>query len=87
LGHDEFRAGARGGNDLADNGFPIGDSMSRAIAGSQKLKKYPSSAKVYLPANRAPKPGELFRNPDLARTLRRLVEARSRVLPKIAMKR
>jgi gamma-glutamyltranspeptidase/glutathione hydrolase len=61
--------------DLADKGFPIGDSMARAIAGSSKLKKYPSSMKVYLPGNRAPQPGEIFRNPDLARTLRRLVEA------------
>ena len=60
---------------LAENGFPIGDSMSRAIANSQKLRKYPTSAKVYLPNNRAPQPGELFRNPDLARTLKRLVEA------------
>jgi gamma-glutamyltranspeptidase/glutathione hydrolase len=61
--------------DLAENGFPIGDSMSRAIAGAQKLRKYPTSAKVYLPNNRAPQPGEIFRNPDLARTLKRLVEA------------
>src|SRR5258706_5846516 len=61
--------------ELADNGFPIGDSMARAIAGSAKLKKYPSSMKVYLPGNRAPQAGEIFRNPDLAKTLRRLVEA------------
>ena len=61
--------------DLAENGFPIGDSMARAIAASQKLSKYPSSAKIYLPNNRAPHAGEIFRNPDLARTLKRLVEA------------
>ena len=62
--------------DLAENGFPVGDSLSRAIAGgAQKLRKYPTSAKVYLPNNRAPQPGEIFRNPDLARTLKRLVEA------------
>jgi gamma-glutamyltranspeptidase/glutathione hydrolase len=61
--------------DLAENGFPIGDSMSRAISKSPKLKKYPTSTKVYLPGNRVPQPGEIFRNPDLARTLRKLVEA------------
>jgi gamma-glutamyltranspeptidase / glutathione hydrolase len=61
--------------DLAENGFPVGDSMARAISGSQKLRKYPTSAKVYLPNNRAPLAGEIFRNPDLARTLRKLVEA------------
>ena len=61
--------------DLAENGFPIGDSMARAIAASQKLRKYPTSAKIYLPNNRAPQAGEIFRNPDLARTLKKLVEA------------
>jgi gamma-glutamyltranspeptidase/glutathione hydrolase len=61
--------------DLAENGFPLGDSMARAIAGSQKIRKYPTSTRVYLPNNRAPQAGEIFRNPDLARTLKRLVEA------------
>src|SRR5712664_98796 len=60
---------------LAENGFPVGDSFARALATSQKLRKYPTSAKVYLPNNRAPQAGEIFRNPDLARTLKRLVEA------------
>ena len=31
--------------------------------------------KIYLPNGEAPKPGEIFRNPDLARTLEKLVEA------------
>ena len=61
--------------DLADNGFPAGDSFARAAATTQKIRKYPTSAKVYLPNGRAPQAGEIFRNPDLARTLRRLVEA------------
>ena len=61
--------------DLADNGFPLGDSLARAIAGSSKLRKYTSSARVYLQDGRAPKPGDIFRNPDLARTLRKLIEA------------
>src|SRR6266851_7423988 len=61
--------------DLAENGFPVGDSFARALATSQKLRKYPTSTKVYLPNKRAPQAGEIFRNPDLARTLKRLVEA------------
>src|SRR5213082_2623389 len=61
--------------DLADNGFPVGDSLARAAATTQKIRKYPTSAKVYMPNGRAPQAGEIFRNPDLARTLRRLVEA------------
>ena len=66
--------------DLAENGFPIGDSLARALntpAGQRKLSKYPTSAKLYLPNGRAPQAGDIFRNPDLARTLRRLVEAES----------
>src|SRR5256712_2065021 len=61
--------------DLAENGFPVGDSLARALATSQKLHKYPTSMKVYLPNGHAPQAGEIFRNPDIARTLKRLVEA------------
>jgi gamma-glutamyltranspeptidase/glutathione hydrolase len=61
--------------ETAENGFPIGERMAAAIATSKKLKKYPSSVKVYFPGGQAPKPGEVFRNPDLARTLRMLVDA------------
>jgi gamma-glutamyltranspeptidase/glutathione hydrolase len=61
--------------DTAENGFPIGERMAEAIATSRKLKKYPSSVKVYFPGGAAPKPGDIFKNPDLARTLRKLVEA------------
>jgi gamma-glutamyltranspeptidase/glutathione hydrolase len=62
--------------DLAENGFPVGDSLARAfVAGDKKLRKYPTSEKLYFPDDRAPRAGEIFRNPDLARTLKRLVEA------------
>src|SRR5436305_1055230 len=44
-------------------------------ASSRKLKKYPSSVKVYFPNGAAPMPGDIFRNPDLARTLHKLVDA------------
>ena len=61
--------------DLAENGFPVGDSLARALQTAQKLHKYPTSMKVYLPGGHAPQAGEVFRNPELARTLRRIVEA------------
>jgi gamma-glutamyltranspeptidase/glutathione hydrolase len=61
--------------DLAENGFPIGSSMARAINESKKIRKYITSVKVYFPNDRAPQEGEVFRNPDLARTLKKLVEA------------
>ena len=61
--------------ELAEDGFPMDERMAAAIASSRKLKKYPTSMKIYFPNGQAPKPGEIFRNPDLARTLKRLVEA------------
>ena len=61
--------------DLAEEGFPMDESLAAAIASSRKLKKYPTSVKIYFPNGQPPKPGEIFRNPDLARTLKRLVEA------------
>jgi gamma-glutamyltranspeptidase / glutathione hydrolase len=61
--------------EVAENGFPIGERMASAIATSRKLKKYPSSVKVYFPDGDAPKAGDIFKNPDLGRTLRKLVEA------------
>src|ERR1051325_4047565 len=61
--------------DIAENGFPIGERMATAIATSKKLKKDPTSVKLYFPGGEAPKPGDIFRNPDLGRTLRKLVEA------------
>ena len=67
--------------DLAENGFPVGDSLARAFAtpiAEKKLRKYPTTVKLYLANGRAPQAGEIFRNPDLARTLKRLVEAETR---------
>jgi gamma-glutamyltranspeptidase/glutathione hydrolase len=61
--------------ELAENGFPLGESSAEDIASTKKILKYPTTMKVYLPNGEVPKPGDIFRNPDLARTLRKLVEA------------
>ena len=62
--------------DLAENGFPLSEKLARAIATTKKIRKYPSSMRVYLPDEQhPPKPGDMFSNPDLARTLRKLVES------------
>src|SRR5262244_1277715 len=61
--------------DLAENGFPLGESSAGDIASTKKILKYPTTVKIYLPNGKLPKPGDIFRNPDLARTLRKLVEA------------
>jgi gamma-glutamyltranspeptidase/glutathione hydrolase len=60
--------------ELAERGFPLSEGLARGIAG-KKLQMFPSSQKVYFPGGKAPEAGEVFRNPDLARTLKMLVEA------------
>ncbi|MGQ9634107.1 MAG: gamma-glutamyltransferase [Bryobacteraceae bacterium] len=61
--------------EMAENGFPLSDRLASAIRGSKKLRKYVTSVGLYLPGEQAPRAGEIFRNRDLARTLRRMVEA------------
>ncbi|MBZ5680776.1 MAG: gamma-glutamyltransferase [Acidobacteriia bacterium] len=61
--------------DLAENGFPLSEAAAYEIAHEQKILKYPTTVKIYLPEGHPPKAGEILRNPDLARTLKKLVEA------------
>jgi gamma-glutamyltranspeptidase/glutathione hydrolase len=62
--------------DYASHGYPMDASLATAIARAKaKLEKFPTTAKVFLPDGRAPKPGELFKNPDLAQTMLKAVAA------------
>ncbi|HKE28178.1 MAG TPA: gamma-glutamyltransferase [Bryobacteraceae bacterium] len=61
--------------ELAENGFPISDSLARTIRTSRKIRKYPTTVKLFHLDTHEPEPGEIWRNPDLAATLRKLVEA------------
>ncbi|MBM3775256.1 MAG: gamma-glutamyltransferase [Acidobacteria bacterium] len=62
--------------EMAENGFPAPDALARSIADAAKrFSKYPSSLKTYLAEGKAPGAGDLWKNPQLARTMRRLVEA------------
>ena len=67
--------------ELAEQGFVLTEGLARSMGG-RKLQKYPSSMKVYWPDGKAPRAGELFKNVDVARTLRRLVEAEKQSAPK-----
>jgi gamma-glutamyltranspeptidase/glutathione hydrolase len=60
---------------LAEEGFPLSERLVRAIANTRKIRQYPSTMRVYMPAGQAPQPGDIFKNVDLARTLRKLIEA------------
>ena len=54
----------------ASEGFPLSELIAFYWAGGgRKLKDQPNFAKTYLPGGRAPKKGDIFKNPDLASTL------------------
>jgi gamma-glutamyltranspeptidase/glutathione hydrolase len=66
-------------------GYPIEAELSRSIERNKKrIKEWPYSTKVLLPHlgedREAPEPGEVFRQPELAATLRKLVETEERAL-------
>jgi gamma-glutamyltranspeptidase/glutathione hydrolase len=76
--------------ELAEGGFPLHKALRGpapaymlsdfSIAGNADhfRKAWPSSAKVYLPGGRLPEVGEIFKNPDLGHTFRRLIDAEQR---------
>jgi len=66
-------------------GYPIEkECVDRIERDKAKIKAWPYSRKVFLPhpgeKNEAPEAGEIFRQPDLAATLAKLVEAEQKAL-------
>ena len=46
----------------------------RAANSSSRIFNWPTSAAVYLPGNKVPKPAELFRNPAAGSTYLRIIK-------------
>src|SRR5712691_5837651 len=66
--------------ELAD-GMPIDEMRAGSIErGRRFFELWPSSKRVFVPGGRAPQPGEIFRQPDLAHTLRSMVDAEHKAL-------
>ena len=63
--------------ELCERGIPMGRLLN-----SPALAKYPSSARVFAPEGKRWQEGDVWKNPDLARTFRRLVEAEKQSAPK-----
>ncbi len=63
--------------ELAANGFPIYETFRNMIVTHERRFRveWPSSAALFLPGGAVPVLGGTWRNPDLARTFERLVEA------------
>ena len=58
---------------LVDGGFPVGQKIAHVWeVGAGLLRKFSPGSKDYLPGGKAPAPGMLFRQPDLARLWRRI---------------
>jgi gamma-glutamyltranspeptidase / glutathione hydrolase len=66
--------------ELAD-GFPIDELRVSSIQRSVRyLVKWPASRKVFLPKGVPPQVGDIFRQPELAHTLRSMVEVEKKAL-------
>jgi gamma-glutamyltranspeptidase/glutathione hydrolase len=66
--------------DYAESGFPIYPGLHNALAALAKRfrTEWPSSAAVYLPDDRVPAVGDVFKNPDFAATLKKAAEIETR---------
>jgi gamma-glutamyltransferase 2. Threonine peptidase. MEROPS family T03 len=61
--------------EYADHGFPVSEIIARGWKLAEpKLAAHPDTARTYLPQGRAPRAGELFRQPGLARSLQLIAE-------------
>ncbi|HEX5216794.1 MAG TPA: gamma-glutamyltransferase [Vicinamibacterales bacterium] len=59
----------------AEDGFPVSDVIADAWRAAQrKLEQGPHAAEVFLPGGRAPRAGEIFKNPQLGATMRLIAE-------------
>ena len=63
------------------DGMPIDEQRAVSIERSRRFfDLWPSSQHVFLPGGRAPQVGSIFRQPDLARTMRSMAEAEKKAL-------
>ena len=66
--------------EMAD-GYPIeAQVIGRISAERKRIEEWPYSKAVFLPGGNPPQPGQVFKQPDLAATLRKLVEAERQAL-------
>jgi gamma-glutamyltranspeptidase/glutathione hydrolase len=57
----------------ADEGFPVTEVIARSwSASASRLRKDPGAAQTFLPDGKAPRAGDIFKNPALARSLREI---------------
>jgi gamma-glutamyltranspeptidase/glutathione hydrolase len=80
FGTKSFGEVAQSAIELAD-GMAIDEMRAGAIARSRRFfDLWPDSKKTFMPDGQVPMPGDVFRQPNLARTLRSMVAAEKKVL-------
>ena len=56
-------------------GFPVTEVIAFSLdQGTQLLKEYPNIKETYMPGGKSPEKGEIFKNPNLANTLDKIVK-------------
>ena len=74
LGRKDFARLLAPAIQLAEEGFPVTEHVAGYWKGSEAfMSADPAAKKTFLPSGRAPAVGEIFRNPDLAWSLRQVV--------------
>lgn len=70
--------------DLAENGFPLYESLRRRLAADRPkfTELYPTTGEIYYRNGAVPQTGELIRNPDFVAMLRSLAHAEKRAQAK-----
>lgn len=60
---------------LAENGFPVGEKLARELAEERPiLQRFSVSHEIFLNHGNMYKPGDIFRQPELAATLKRIAK-------------
>jgi gamma-glutamyltranspeptidase/glutathione hydrolase len=59
---------------LAEKGFIVSPRFSQMVLGDERLARFPASAALFLPNGKPVESNTLWRNPELAATLRRIAE-------------
>ena len=78
FGTISFKDASRGAVQAAEDGFIMHELMAQSIReNEEKYRRWPSTKEIYLPHDRVPNVGDLFKQSDLAKTLKYMIDEES----------